>query len=100
MSRYLFASAVYQTMEEATAQQGGTLWTRKDIPVGTILAYGTDGEWYKYDREPRIMKEEIPLPRDGKIQLFRDYWKIATLGINDKSAYTLSLISVLKKKVA
>lgn len=98
MSRQFTVQAVYITTGLASApDHDGKLWVNPDIPAGTLIALGTDNEWYIHrgsEREPVYFGFANTQP----VTLFRDYWRIL-VPLDVDTTYGQSILNVPKSAV-
>lgn len=100
MCRQFTVKEVYLTTGPATStNHDGEPWENPDLPVGTLLAEGVDGEWYRYRHPERVFGfvRSFGFTRSNRIKLFRDYWQI--LESSGGSPYSQSIRAVPKTKV-
>ena len=87
MCRQFYVDDIYQTTEKT-----------KYFPSGTVMSK-IDSEWYLYIMNPIFHDDRPkswPSRKQGKIQLFRDYWKFFCDESESNGSYFTSLVAVRK----
>lgn len=109
MSRQFSVTKIEVVTSDFTYKRGGKFPCQATVKKGTVIATGPDG-YYLYNptfgKDPKSINDPAcwPKPENGKIRLYRDYWKFGYEfgpdSVVTRSAVELAHIRSPKKTVS